>query len=421
MLIAVSGSQGTGKAQPNDCKVLTPTGWTQIGTCSVGDEILTPAGNRVQISGTFPHSDLQVYNITFSDGSQTRCCIDHLWKISTVLNEWIVCNTQDLINTYETTRVYIPSVEKLDFSIKHNESVCYYQYGRHLRESGSDVIEDVMLRSSYLDRLEILSGLIDCSVEIILRYRHEHIIPESASIDCIRQVTRSLGLNAQGDNGTISITPTNRYITNITPLEIPAECTCIMLDDEDHLYITDDYVVTHNTTVLTELEARGYNTIQRKTARSVLADWNMSLEQIYHDHLLHKQFQEDLIARKIEDEQIGIDSPDIWFTERTYADVFVYALFNLGNKNHNNEWINKYHNKCALFNRTYDYVFYLKPGLFEIEDDGVRGINNHYSSIVDYAMLQYTSNMTDSDKLTLITFADLDDRIKLIEDVIHNV
>lgn len=37
-----------------------------------------------------------------------------------------------------------------------------------------------------------------------------------------------------------------RFIDRVEPAGT-AECRCIQLDDEDHLYVTDDYIVTHNT------------------------------------------------------------------------------------------------------------------------------------------------------------------------------
>lgn len=43
--------------------------------------------------------------------------------------------------------------------------------------------------------------------------------------------------------------PTNMYfITDITYVG-EEECQCIYIDDESHLYITDDYIITHNTTI----------------------------------------------------------------------------------------------------------------------------------------------------------------------------
>lgn len=39
-----------------------------------------------------------------------------------------------------------------------------------------------------------------------------------------------------------------RFIVNVEYIG-EEECQCIMIDDESHLYITDDYIVTHNTTI----------------------------------------------------------------------------------------------------------------------------------------------------------------------------
>lgn len=39
-----------------------------------------------------------------------------------------------------------------------------------------------------------------------------------------------------------------RYITNIQYVD-DEECKCIYIDDESHLYITDNYIITHNTTL----------------------------------------------------------------------------------------------------------------------------------------------------------------------------
>ena len=40
--------------------------------------------------------------------------------------------------------------------------------------------------------------------------------------------------------------PAQRYIKSIKPVG-EKECQCISLDDEDHLYLTNDFIVTHNT------------------------------------------------------------------------------------------------------------------------------------------------------------------------------
>src|ERR1700722_16150455 len=87
------------------------------------------------------------------------------------------------------------------------------------------------------------------------------------------------------------------------------------------------------TTVLNGLKTLGYNVIERKTARSVLADWNVSLEQVYADQDLCQKFHDELLIRKQDDEKESYISEDLRFTERSFADLFTYALFSLGHFN----------------------------------------------------------------------------------------
>ena len=45
-----------------------------------------------------------------------------------------------------------------------------------------------------------------------------------------------------------SKTTISRYIVDVTRVE-DCECVCIKVSNEDELYVTDDYIVTHNTTL----------------------------------------------------------------------------------------------------------------------------------------------------------------------------
>jgi ATP-dependent exoDNAse (exonuclease V) alpha subunit len=70
---------------------------------------------------------------------------------------------------------------------------------------------------------------------------------------------------------TVRLNPRKRFahrvrIVSITPIE-PQECVCISVDAQSGLYITDDYVVTHNTTILRAL----VDILKAKKARVTLA------------------------------------------------------------------------------------------------------------------------------------------------------
>lgn len=168
-------------------------------------------------------------------------------------------------------------------------------------------------------------------------------------------------------------------------------------------------------TVLKELATRGYNIIARKSARSILKDWGITLDEVNDDHELTIKFQDEITKRKLEDEKPAIESKGIWFTERTHADLFAYALVDLGRDNEYSEWVDNYYKKCLYYNQLYTRVYYLQAGFFNIEHDGTRGANKHYSRMVDLIMSDLTQQMVHPSKFTRIITPSLDDRVDIID------
>lgn len=148
------------------------------------------------------------------------------------------------------------------------------------------------------------------------------------------------------------------------------------------------------TTTLNALKGRGFNVIERKTSRSILADWNVTLEQVNSDHDLTIKFQEEIITRKSNDEKDALDSKDVWLTERSYADLFTYAVVTLGKDDKFSSWLDQYYETCKKLQEQYSLVFYLKAGMFDVEHDGVRGSNKHYSRMIDATMEDITRSMS---------------------------
>lgn len=169
------------------------------------------------------------------------------------------------------------------------------------------------------------------------------------------------------------------------------------------------------TTVLNELTKARFKVIERKTSRSILSDWGVTLAEVNNNHDLTIKFQEEILKRKLEDESEAVTSSDIWFTERTFTDLFVYALVALGKDNEYNEWLDGYYEKCKAAQESYDAVFYLQAGHFQPVNDGVRGINQHYSKMVDLVMSHYTGVMTPSSNLCVIDTPHIDERVSIIE------
>jgi uracil-DNA glycosylase family 4 len=70
-----------GKAQPVDEPVMTPEGPKTIGSLKVGDKIYGSNG-ITSVTGIYPQGVKPIYKISFYDGSWTRCCGEHLWKVT---------------------------------------------------------------------------------------------------------------------------------------------------------------------------------------------------------------------------------------------------------------------------------------------------------------------------------------------------
>lgn len=157
-----------------------------------------------------------------------------------------------------------------------------------------------------------------------------------------------------------------------------------------------------------------YKQITRKTSRSILSDWGVTLSEVNNDRDLTIKFQDEILARKISDEHEAVMSTDVFLTERTYTDLFVYALVAIGKDNEYSDWLDDYYTRCVDAQTTYDEVFFLTAGYFRPVNDGVRAINQHYSEMVDMVMSRYTMKMTPHGKLKFIDTPNLDDRIRTI-------
>lgn len=167
----------------------------------------------------------------------------------------------------------------------------------------------------------------------------------------------------------------------------------------------------------TLISALGFPSIERKTSRSILADWNVTLSDVNNNPDLTLKFQDEILARKIADESAAVESNETWVTERTYADLFVYALVVLGREDKYSSWIDEYYERCYAAQSAYSQVCYLTAGHFQPVADGVRGSNKHYSRMNDIVMLDYTQRMTGVN-LTVVTEADLQKRVDQIKNLI---
>ena len=75
---------GLGKEQPYSEPVLTPNGYALMGDLKVGDFVVARNGKPTRVLNIYEQGEKNVYRVTFSDGTSTRCGLEHLWNVKTL-------------------------------------------------------------------------------------------------------------------------------------------------------------------------------------------------------------------------------------------------------------------------------------------------------------------------------------------------
>lgn len=182
-------------------------------------------------------------------------------------------------------------------------------------------------------------------------------------------------------------------------------------------------------TIINHLKEMGFDTIQRKTSRSILSDWNVTLDQVNSDFDLTVRFQNEILLRKFNDDYIAYNSSHtmnkvqvtdkIYITERSFADLFVYALSVLGHQNNYNDWLNSYYIKCCQYQSIYDRIIMLPSNKFQTEKDGTRPANMHFNNMIDMTMKHYIPKMGEN-LFTVVEELSVQDRLRTITNRILN-
>ena len=79
----ITGSWGSGKAQPNSTIVPTPNGPKKLGDMKIGDMVFDRKGYPTKVLGVYPQGTMDCYEVRFSDGRTAKCNDQHLWSVYT--------------------------------------------------------------------------------------------------------------------------------------------------------------------------------------------------------------------------------------------------------------------------------------------------------------------------------------------------
>jgi replicative DNA helicase len=271
---------GVGKAQPLNRKVMTINGWEEIGKLKIGDKIITPRNKISKINGIFPQGKRKVCKIIFNDNSSTECDISHLWKVY-LDGKYVVINTEEIISLLnENKELFIPlctNISLKEHNISNGSKEFYESLGKHIALNGYDFPESYIISHnlSLDEKIELVKGFIE-------QYKNgdEIYIDNSLSDETYNFFVNMV--NSMG--GIVLVEDTLSYkkllklvfrdsymynkieyygsgvdefnmrkIVKVELLDKEKECVCISIDDEEKLYLTDDFIVTHNTTMLTKI------------------------------------------------------------------------------------------------------------------------------------------------------------------------
>lgn len=169
-------------------------------------------------------------------------------------------------------------------------------------------------------------------------------------------------------------------------------------------------------TVLTALGELGYNIIPQKTSRSILNEWGYTLNEVNKDPELTKKFQDECLIRHKQNNLIGLNSQELYFTERSYADIFSYTLFALGSFNEYSEWLDEYYEKCKVGQKMYYAVIRLAGRTTNVENDGVRSVNKYFTQSFDIILKHFIEDF--GVPMITVDTPDHDKRISIIRDFV---
>ena len=287
---AIIAPSGVGKALADDEIVMTPNGPKMIKEIKVGDNVIGSNGKAITVTGVFPQGVRKIYEVKFSDGTSCRCDMEHLWNVKgakdtdykTMTPAEIVENGIKNGNKYNFMIPFCnEAVEFEHVDVKYNKNMVALILGNGVMykiDENNDVqvsietnISDVEgniipneimynskeIRFDFINILISKLGRINKNGSITIKCTCEKFAKE------IQLLINSLGLYAKIENGkkyykvtffTESEMNENRYIIDVNYLN-EQEAICIKVDAEDELFLTKDFIVTHNTSLTTGISA----------------------------------------------------------------------------------------------------------------------------------------------------------------------
>lgn len=235
-----------------------------IGNIVVGDKIYDDKGNLVEVVGVYPQGKVTTYRVVFEDGRNVICCGNHQWRVNHG-GKWHVRSLRSIAGL-DYKSMSIPVGEALNYptaKLPVPPSAYASMLAAYLGGYGGDMFFDKyvckkFLRSSIDQKKDFIENFIRSFRNVVTG--EEELTLSHIDMDVINFVQRMFwasGWYAKLEGNKL-ILSRNRKELKIRSISIYGKehATCITVDNDSHLFLTTNYIVTHNTAIMSSFLAR---------------------------------------------------------------------------------------------------------------------------------------------------------------------
>lgn len=235
-----------------------------IGNIVVGDKIYDDKGNLVEVVGVYPQGKVTTYRVVFEDGRNVICCGNHQWRVNHG-GKWHVRSLRSIAGL-DYKSMSIPVGEALNYptaKLPVPPSAYASMLAAYLGGYSGDMFFDKyickkFLRSSIDQKKDFIENFIRSFRNVVTG--EEELMLSHIDMDVINFVQRMFwasGWYAKLEGNKL-ILSRNRKELKIRSISIYGKehATCITVDNDSHLFLTTNYIVTHNTAIMSSLLAR---------------------------------------------------------------------------------------------------------------------------------------------------------------------
>lgn len=260
--LGMFGTRRFGKALLDSELIYTPYGSKKIGFADIGDIIYGDDGKLTTIVGVYPQGFVDMYKVTFEDGRSIVCCGQHQWKVK-YHGDYKVMSTMGIIHS-DFQKMTIDIGEAVDFPERRwlmspqllGSLTASFLCGSTDRifELSNKEMDDIIYSSKKQKELFISSFMkIACGIStgddrFKVVYKSEYII------SFVRRIFWSMGYYCVMDGDDMYISKTHNRL-RISDIDYYGKykATCIEVDNKSHQFLTTNFVVSHNTTIMSSL------------------------------------------------------------------------------------------------------------------------------------------------------------------------